>query len=466
VLRRIFIPLTLVLVVIAAALYFMFGNSYAPRDMREAVPVEKFTLRNGLTVVVMPNSRIPAVTHLLLVKAGGADDSYGKSGVAHYIEHLMFSGTQANPAGTYERTVAKVGGEQNAFTTEDYTGYYATVPKESLETVMQLDSDRLQHLAFTPDQAARELKVITEERNQRIENNPEALLQEQLDAITFLNHPYHQPLIGWAEDMATFTGPDAQRFFDKFYKPGNMILVVAGDIDARHVRRLAQRYYGKLPAGSAPPRNWPLEPPLRLTRHAEMRDAKVQSPRLVRQYIAPSLKYGDTTQVMPLKVMAQYLGGGQTSLLYQSLVREQKLASSVSVDYDHFRIGPALVTIEATPRDGVPIEQLEKALDASIVQALGQLPPETDVTRAKTQLKASVIFAQDGLEALAQLMGAIYADGLDEQYFYSWSAQVEKVTATEMLGAAQAVLAPERRITGYLLPPEEIPATTEASHAP
>lgn len=458
-LRKIFIPLTLVLIAIAALLYFMFGQSHAPRDVREAVPVEKFTLRNGLTVVVMPNNRIPAVTHLMLVKAGGADDAYGKTGVAHYIEHLMFSGTQANPAGSYERAISRLGGEQNAFTTRDYTGYYATVPKDALEEVMTLEADRLQHLQFTPEQASRELKVITEERNSRVENSPGALLAEQLDAITFMNHPYRQPLIGWAEDMETFTGADAQRFFDRYYKPSNMILLVAGDVEPRRVRSLAQQYYGTLPAGLVPARHWPKEPPLRLTRHAEMRDEKVQAPRLIRQYVAPSLKEGRSEQVMPLALMAQYLGGGQTSVLYQSLVREQKLASAVSADYDPFFLGPATFRISVVPRDGVTLAQVETALDAVIEQALGQAPPEAEVARAKTQLKASVVFAQDGLEQLGQLIGSLYMIGLDEQYFYGWTSAVEKVSPLEMLDAAQSVLAPHRRITGWLLPEQDAPVS-------
>ncbi len=455
-LHRFFIPLTLVLIVIAVALYLLFGTHHGPRDVREAVPVEQFKLRNGLTVVVMPNTRIAAVTHLLMVKAGGADDSYGKSGVAHYIEHLMFSGTEAYPTGTYERAVSRLGGEQNAFTTEDYTGYYATVPKAALEQVMIMESDRFQHMRFTPEQAARELKVITEERNTRVENNPGALLAEQLDAITFLNHPYGQPLIGWAEDMATFTGADAQRYFDKFYKPSNMILVVAGDVEPRKVRKLAQRYYGTMPAGMVAARQWPKEPPLRITRHAEMRDEKVQAPRLIRQYVAPSLNEGERSAVMPLALMAQYLGGGQTSLLYQTLVRDQKLASSVSASYDGFSLGPTLFRISVVPREGVSLKQVERALDAAIEQALGAEPPEADVTRAKTQLKAAIVFAQDGLQPLAQLIGALYMIGLDEQYFYGWTDAVDAVNSLDMLDAAQKVLAPHRRITGWLLPEQDV----------
>jgi zinc protease len=215
-------------------------------------------------------------------------------------------------------------------------------------------------------------------------------------------------------------------------------------------------------------------PPLKLTRHAEMRDPKVQAPRLLRQYIAPSLNEGRTEQTIPLSLMAQYLGGGPTSLLYQSLVREQQLASAVSTSYDPFSVGPSVFHIYATPRDGVSLERLEKAIDAVVEQALGQVPPDTEVARAKTQLKAAIVFAQDGLQPLAQLIGWLYMLGLDERYFYGWEKTVESVTAMQMLEAAQATLAPERRVTGYLLPEQEevpqepapMPATSAPAAAP
>lgn len=454
-LRRFFIPLTVLLVAVAVGLYFWLGTGGKPRSVRDAVPVEHYTLRNGLTLLVMPNARIPAVTHLLLVRGGGSDDPYGKTGVAHYIEHLMFSGTEANPAGEYERSVQRVGGTQNAFTTRDYTGYYATVPKAHLEMVMRLESDRFRNMRFTDAQAERELKVILEERNSRVENNPGALLAEQVDAITFLNHPYGRPLIGWQEDMQGLTGADAQRFFDRYYKPSNMVLLVAGDVEPKRVRAMAQKYFGPMAAGNAPARHWPKEPPLRLTRHAEMRDTKVQTPRLLRQYVAPSLKDGETAHATPLMVMAQYLGGGQTSLLYQRLVRESKLALSVSASYDPFAIGPGVLRISVVPREGVRRAELERALDATIEEALGQMPPEADAARAKTQLKAIAVFAQDGLEGLAELIGELYMLGLDEQVFYDWQDAIDAVTPLAMLDAAQAVLAPPRRVTAWLLPEGE-----------
>ena len=466
-LKRYFIPLILVLVVIAAGVYFMGMRVSKPRDIRASVPVEKFTLSNGLNVVVMPNSNIPVVTQLLVVKSGSADDPYGKSGLAHYLEHLMFTGTKNYPEGTYDRAIARVGGTQNAFTTRDYTLYYATVPKKDLPALMTMEADRLANLEFDAPRAARELKIITEERTMRVDNNPASQWAEQLDALTFLNHPYHQPVIGWAEDMATFTPADAQSFFSAHYRPHNMVLVVAGDVTTREVRRYAQRYYGGLSAGEVTSRNWPKEPLSRLSRRGDMQDPRVNEPRLMRQYVAPSAVEGVTTQSMPLAVFAHYLGGGDTSALYTALVREQKLATTISTDYDALSIGPALFHIVAIPAPGVSLPTLEEALDRELARILANPLDKDAVTRAKTQLKAEVTFAQDGMQQLANIMAGLYAIGLDETYFYDWSDNIEKVTDESALAAARAVFAPNRKVTGYLLPQavSSVPAA-EVSHAP
>jgi len=472
-LKRMFIPVVTGLVLLALYLALFYEQPRAVKDIREAVPVERFTLSNGLTVVVMPNDRIPAVTHLLMVKAGAADDPYGKTGLAHYLEHLMFTGSKNYAEGVHDMAITRMGGEQNAYTTKDYTVYYATVAKQHLPEVMAMEADRLQNLLFDPVKVERELKVISEERAQRIENSAVAQMVEQLTAITFLNHPYHHPTIGWAEDMATLNGEDAKQFFNTYYRASNMVLLVAGDVTTAEVRKAAQRYYGSLPAGAAPKRNWAKEPPIRLVRNATMEDAKAREPRLVRQYIAPSVGDGVTAQALPLALLAQYMGGGESSLFYRRLVREEKLASTVDVSYDPFAIGPELFRIAAVPAPGVTLAKLEAGIDAALADVQSTPPDEAAFLRAKTQLKAEVIFAQDGLSSLAKLIVSLYALGLDEQYFYDWPENIEKVTAEQMRGAAGAVLAPGRRVTGYLTPPvapaaPTAPTTpaTEAPHAP
>lgn len=471
-LKRYFIPLILLLAVLATAVYILSGSTKKSRDMRTLVPVEHFRLSNGLTVIVMPSTRIPVVTHQLIVKAGSADDPYGKSGLAHYLEHLMFTGTSNYAEGVYERAIARVGGAQNAFTTRDYTLYYATVGAEHLEQVMAMEADRLMHREISDAHAERELKIITEERSQRVDTNPVAQFAEQLDALTFLNHPYHQPVIGWAEDMATFTAADARAFFESNYRASNMILLIAGDVTTRDVRRLTQRYYGALPAGGATARSWPSEPPARLARRGDMRDERVNEPRLVRHYVAPSVKAGATQHALPLAVFAQYLGGGDTSALYNALVREQKIATTIGVSYDPFSMGPAMLRIYAIPAKGVDLTELEAALDRSMNGILANPLDITAIARAKTLLTAEITFAQDGLEPLASVMAELYAIGLDEQFFYGWSDAVAAVTDVQALDAARSIIIAKSAVTGHLMPeqapgmPSAISTTPEVPHAP
>ena len=468
-LKRYFIPLILLLVLLAITVYVFSGHRSSKHNVRNAVPVERFQLANGLTVVVMPNDRLPVVTHMMIVKAGSADDPYGKSGLAHYLEHLMFTGTKNYPEGVYDRSIARVGGAQNAYTTRDYTLFYATVAKENLSMVMTMESDRLANLAFEPTRATRELKVITEERNMRVDNSPAAQWEEQLDALTFLNHPYHQPVMGWLEDMQTFTAVDAKQYFAQHYRASNMILLVAGDVTVRDVRRLAQRYYGNLPAGSVAARDWPKEPPVRMARHGDMHDARVNEPRLLRQYVAPSAVDGNTKEAVPLSVFAYYLGGGDTSVLYNSLVREQKLATAINAEYDPLAIGPSLFRISAIPAEGVSLQQLEQALDAELAKVLAGTLDSATIARSKTLITAEIIYAQDGLQQMANIMAELYAKGLDEQFFYSWSENIAAVKDADALAAARDVIKPKASVTGYLLPEAKIvapiPANTEATVA-
>ena len=242
-----------------------------------------------------------------------------------------------------------------------------------------------------------------------------------------------------------------------------MVLVIAGDISVADARRYAQRYYSALPGGTAPARNWPHEPPFRLERHATMHDAKAHEPWLIRQYTATSAVDGATAKSLPLSLFAEYLGGGQTSFLYEKLVLDEKLASHVDVSYDPFTLGPALLRISAIPAPGIGLDQLEQALDNALTTVVSQPPDEAAFARAKTKLKAEVIFAQDGLSSLANVIAQLYALGLDEQYFYEWPTNIEKVTAAEMRAAGASVVLPAKRVTGYLLP-AVVP--TEAPHAP
>ena len=449
--KKLFIPLVVLLIGAVAAVYFYASNSgESGYDIKQAVPVEQFRLRNGLRVVVMPNDRIPAVVHALFVRAGGADDPHGKSGLAHFVEHLLFTGTKDNPEGEYDRAIARLGGTHNAYTTRDYTTFYVAIAKEYLPQVMALESDRLAHLTLDKARAAREVAVIEEERKWRVDNRLPALLGEQMDAVLLLNHPYRQPLIGWAEDIARFKVEDARHFLARYYRPSNMVLVVAGDVTVEEVRKLAQQYYAPLRAGVQPTRHWPNEPQLRAERRVLLRDARAEETRLSISYVAPSTNHGDTEASLPLALFVQYLGGSETGFLHRRLVEEQKLATMVAAGYDNLAQGPGEVTVTMIPAKGVTVERLEEAYRTALGEALVAAPPAEAIRRTKTLMKAEAVFAQDGLEPLAHLIGQLYMLGLDEGYFYHWPDKVENVTSDAMLQAARATLQAQNSVVGVL----------------
>ena len=243
------------------------------------IQIEEFTLSNGMPVILVPNHRVPAVNHTLWLPVGAADDPRGASGLAHYHEHLMFKGTPKNSEGTYERMVESLGGETNAFTGADYTGFYVTIATEHLEKIMALEADRFQHLAPSANDYAKEREVIIEERRSRIENQPMALIKEQINAALYQHHPYQIPIIGWMHEMQTLSAEDAKQFYDTYYHAGNMVLVVAGDIKRDELKRLAEKYYGTIPAKPDYQRNWVNEPPQRAARQVVLRHPQVKQPQ-------------------------------------------------------------------------------------------------------------------------------------------------------------------------------------------
>lgn len=453
-LKKFFIPLLVVLLGAVAAVYwYTAAQSTQEYDIKQAVPVEHFRLRNGLNVVVMPNDRIPAVVHALFVRVGAADDVYGKSGLAHFLEHLMFTGTKNFPEGEYDRIIASLGGEHNAYTTRDYTTYYATIAKEHLGLIMSMEADRLEHLTLDKARAEREVSVIQEERKWRVDNQLGALLNEEMDAVQLLNHPYRQPMIGWPEEISKLTNEDAKAFLAKHYRPSNMVLVVAGDVSVPEVKKLAQQYYAPLRAGIVPTRHWPKELlPSRTERRVILRDARVEQPRLIKSYLAPSVKFGAKDQALALELFAQYLGGGSTSVLYNELVRNRQLATSATAGYGDLYEGPSSLTIAIQPAAGVSMDRLEEALDDVLARVLAGAPDAAAMKRAKALLKADTIYAQDGLAPLAHLMGQLYILGLDETYFYHWGDRVGAVSEVQMMEAAKATIVPTRSTTGLLLP--------------
>ena len=425
-----------------------------PAQAAETPGIEQFYLANGLEVIVIPNHRVPAVSHMVWYKIGAADDPVGKSGLAHFHEHIMFKGAAKYKAGEYARIIAAHGGQQNAFTGRDATSYYVDISKEELPLAMELEADRMRGLTPTDQDIVSERQVILEERRMRIENEPGALLSEQMDAALFRHHPYHIPVIGWMHEMEGLTKEDILAFHKRYYHPNNAILIVSGDITAKELRPLAERYYGGLAKKEVPARRWNSEPPQIAPRRVTLHHPNVKQPEWVRSYEAASLSYGDKSHALPLFVLAQSLGG-KTGKLYKRIVLEQKLASSIDADYNGFSVGPATFDISAVPEQGVELATLEKAIDDELAKAATQTLSTGELARAKTLLKAETIYARDGLASMARIMGWLRIAGKDSDYFSVWPDLIEQVTTQQMHAAASATLKSERSVTGWLLPKEE-----------
>src|SRR6186997_1856042 len=325
--------------------------------------VGHFTLSNGLEVVVVPDRRAPVVTHMVWYKVGAADETPGKSGLAHFLEHLMFKGTAKNPVGRFSQTVAFVGGQENAFTTQDYTGYFQRVSRENLKMLMEFESDRMTGLVLTDAAVAPELKVVLEEQNQRVANNPRARLSEQVDAALYLNHPYGRPVIGWRHEIEKLTREDALAFYRKFYTPNNAVLVVAGDITADEVKTLAEATYGKVARVSdLPPRKRPKEPDQRSVRTVTLSDPRVAQPSLQRSYLVPSSATAKPGEAEALEVLSHILGSGSNSRLYRRLVADKPVAISASAWYQGSALDDTRFGVSGTPRPNVTLPQLDEAV--------------------------------------------------------------------------------------------------------
>ncbi len=413
---------------------------------------ETFTLKNGMQVVVISNHRAPIVRHMVWYKVGAADEPRGKSGIAHFFEHLMFKKTKTLKSGEFSKIVARNGGRDNAFTSHDYTGYHQSISVDRLETVMKLEADRMRNLIFEDNQIEPERQVVLEERRSRTDNSPGAKLGEQMNAAMFLNYPYHDPVIGWEHEIRGLTKADLKKFYDKWYRPNNAILVVAGDITAKQLRPLAEKIYGVIPAGKPSKRLRTEEPPHNAAIRVTLRDRRVRQPSIRRRYLAPSLQFGESKHVYPLEVLAQVFGGGTTSTLYRSLVVKQNLAVSAGAFYDGDNMGPSSFGFFASPRPGVSIEDLEAALDKEITLLLENGVTASNVARAKNTMLAEAIYARDSVGGGARVIGSALAAGQTIADVEEWPERIGKVTAEQLNQAAKAVLIEKNSITGLLLP--------------
>ncbi len=416
-------------------------------------PPTTFTLNNGLTVVVIPDRRTPVVTQMIWYKVGSADETPGKSGLAHFLEHLMFKGTAKHPQGEFSQTVLKIGGNENAFTSTDYTGYFQRVPREQLGRMMEFEADRMTGLVLKDENVLPERDVVLEEYNMRVANNPDARLGEQIMAALYLNHPYGRPVIGWRHEIEKLNREDALAFYRRFYAPNNATLVIAGDVDAAEIRPIVERTFGQIPAqpSIAPRRLRPQEPVPTAPRTVTLADPNVQQTMLRRYYLVPSATTASPQESAALDVLAQLMGSGSNSKLYRALVVDRSLAVSASAGYQGTALDPTQFMISAAPKPGVNFADTEAAIDGVIADMQQNPVSAENLERAKTQLIAEAIYAQDNQATMARWYGAALTVGLSIEDIRSWPDRVRAVTAEQVRDVAKKWLDKKRSVTGYLI---------------
>jgi zinc protease len=420
--------------------------------------VTDFTLDNGMQVVVIEDHRAPVVVHMVWYKAGAADETPGVSGVAHFLEHLLFKATDTLASGELSKTVAENGGTDNAFTSHDYTAYFQRVAADRLGLMMSMEADRMRNLRLTEEDILTERQVIIEERNQRTDNSPQALFAEQANAAQYLNHRYGVPIIGWRHEMETLGLEDALAYYERYYAPNNAILVVAGDVTPEEVRRLAKEHYEPIPPNpDLPERARPSEPRQTAERRLTFRDPRVAQPYVSRSYLAPERDPGDQETAAALVMLSEVLGGGQTGYLNEKLVFEQKKAIYTSAYYRGQSLDDTTFGLYIVPAEGVSLEDAEAALDATLAQFLRDGVDEAQLDRIKMQIRAGQIYERDNVERLARRYGSALTQGLTIRDIQEWPEILQRVTEEDILVAARDILNRDTAVTGYLMASDPTP---------
>lgn len=419
--------------------------------------VTSFTLENGMQVVVVEDHRAPVVQHMVWYRAGSADEPKGESGVAHFLEHLLFKATDTLDSGELSATVAANGGRDNAFTSYDYTGYFQRVAADRLELMMKMESDRMVNIRLTESDIVTERDVILEERSQRTDNSPRALFSEQMNAAQYLNHRYGTPIIGWRHEMEELDMRDALSFYKTYYAPNNAILVVSGDVYPHEVRRLAEMYYGVIPANpDLPERLRTSEPPQTAARRLTFKDARVAQPYVARSYLAPERDSGAQEDAAALTILSEMLGGGTTSFLAEQLQFDRQVAVYTVAFYSGTSLDDSTFNVIVVPSAGVTLTEVEAAMDDALDAFIERGVDEAQLDRIKMQMRASQIYARDNVDGIANRYGRALTSGLTVEDVQAWPDILQAVTPEQIIAAARAVLRPEASVTGWLMRNEEV----------
>lgn len=430
-----------------------------PAQPQSTFNAESFTLSNGMQVVVIPNHRAPVVSHMIWYKVGAADEAPGRSGMAHYLEHLLFKGSKTLAPGEYSKTVRTLGGNDNAFTGYDFTAFYANVATKHLFKIMEMEADRMITANPPADHYASEKAVIIEERRQRTDNDPRARFAEQLKSLLYVNHPYGLPVIGWMNEMEKYEWVDVAEFYQKWYAPNNAILIVSGDITAAQLKPAAEMIYGKIKPRFIPPRTRPAVPPAPSPVRITMHDDTIQQPVYQRLSLAPA-ESRQKKDALALQVLQNILDGGAATRLYKSLVVDQKKAVQVGFSYSGTALDYGTISLYAIPAPGISLEEVETLMEAEIRKVIDNGVNAEEVAEAIARLQDEAIYARDSLTGPAMIFGYALSTGSSTQDVENWPADIAAVTPADVQRVAKTYLDRDNAwirppVTGYLLPAEK-----------
>ena len=417
-------------------------------EARAATPALEATLDNGLRVILLEDRRNPLVSVQVWYRVGSRNERPGATGLAHFLEHMMFKGTPSNPKGVYSHLVESYGGRDNAFTTQDTTSYFVNIAAEKVEDVLRLEADRMRNLVLDPAEIASERQVVMEERRMRTEDSPDALLAEELTAAAFAAHPYQWPVIGWMADIARIDAAELRAFYDLYYRPNNAVLVVVGHIVAPALLERVRAIFGPLPRGPEPPRVTAVEPPQRAERRVTLRTTAARLPGLALTWLVPTHASPDAPA---LEVLEAVLSGGRAARLHRRLVVEQRLALDADADYSYGSVDPNLFWLSARPVPGVTPEALERALLGELAELQRTPVTEEELARVKNQIEASFVWGQDSIYARAATLARFERMG-------SWRLadefvrRIRAVTAADVQRVVRTYFPPDRKTAGVLLP--------------
>jgi zinc protease len=456
-------------VVLASLSLATLAVAVAANGAQAAPRVSEFTLKNGLQVLVIPDHRAPVVTQMVWYRVGAADEPPGSSGIAHFLEHLMFKGTDNIPSGQFSKIVAKNGGEDNAFTNHDVTAYFQRVASDRLPLVMQMEADRMENLRLTEDDVKTERDVILEERRSRVDNDPGSILQEQMMAALYANHPYGIPIIGWEHEIAALNREDALSYYKRFYAPNNAILVIAGDVEPEEVRKLAEETYGKLaPNPSLNGRHRPQEPdhfaPVRVT----LEDPRAGRTTVQRYYLAPSYASAKPGEAEALDLLMRIAATGSVSKIYKRMVIEDRQAANAGGWYSDSGLDSGRLGFYAIAAEKVTAEALDRAISDVVDELKQNGVTQAELDRARASYIAEFVYTTDSQSRMARHYGWRLATGMSVADVEAWPDRLKQVTVDDIREAARKYLVDKNSVTGYLLPAPEYTSSIgeKPAHAP